>query len=89
LGIAFRWIQQALVTAYEKHCPLKTIKNGRKSLKWTSELDSLIREVRRFLIGAGLIINQLVGKSKERLNGDIGGRHAKLLKRLGEPSGAP
>jgi len=49
-GFAVHWIQQSLVTAYEENCPLKPIKNGRKSLKWTSELESLRREVRRLFI---------------------------------------
>jgi len=47
LRLAVHWIQQALFTAYEENCPLKPIKNGRKSLKWTSELESLRREVGR------------------------------------------
>jgi len=46
LGLAVHWIQQTLVTAYEENCAIKPIKNGRKSLKWTSELESLRREVR-------------------------------------------
>jgi len=40
LGLAVHWIQQALITAYEDNCPLRPAKNGRKSLKWTSELES-------------------------------------------------
>ena len=47
LGLAAHWIQQALITAYEDNCRLRPAKNGRKSLKWTLELDSLRREVRR------------------------------------------
>ena len=47
LGLAVHWIQQALITAYEDNCPLRPTKNGRKYLKWTSELESLRREVRR------------------------------------------
>ena len=47
LGLAVHWIQQALITAYEENCPLRPAKNGRKSLKLTSELESLRREVRR------------------------------------------
>lgn len=47
LGLAVQGIQQALVTAYEENCPLRPTKNGRKSLKWTPELASLRREVRR------------------------------------------
>ena len=41
LGLAVHWIQQALITAYEDNCPLRPAKKGRKSLKWTSELESL------------------------------------------------
>ena len=47
LQLAVHWIQQVLITAYEDNCPLRLVKNGRKSLKWTSELESLRREVRR------------------------------------------
>ena len=47
LGLAVHWIQQVLITAYEDNYPLRSAKNGRKSLKWTSELESLRREVRR------------------------------------------
>jgi len=47
LGLAVHWIQQALITTYEDNCPLRPAKNGRKSLKWTTELESLRREVRR------------------------------------------
>jgi len=47
LGLAVHWIQQTLITAYEDNCPLRPAKNGRKYLKWTSELESLRREVRR------------------------------------------
>jgi len=47
LGLAVHWIQQALITAYEDNCPLRPAKNWRKSLKWTSELKSLRREIRR------------------------------------------
>ena len=47
LGLAVQWIQQVRITAYEDNCPLRTAKNGRKSLKWISELESLRREVRR------------------------------------------
>jgi hypothetical protein len=50
LGLAVHWIQQALITAYEDNCPLRPAKNGRKSLKWTSELESPRRDVRRLFI---------------------------------------
>ena len=47
LGLAIDWVQQALVSAYEDNCPLKPIIRGRQTLKWTKELESLRREVRR------------------------------------------
>ena len=47
LGPAVHWIQQALITAYDDNCPLRLAKKGRKSMKWTSELEPLRREVRR------------------------------------------
>jgi len=47
LGLAVHWIQQALVSAYEENYPIRSVKKGRKSLKWTSELESLRRVVRR------------------------------------------
>jgi len=46
LGLAIQLIQQSLVFAYEENCLLRFIKNGRKSLRWTSEIASLRREVR-------------------------------------------
>jgi hypothetical protein len=47
LGLAIHRIQQALISAYEDNCPLRPVKTGRKSLKWTVELESLRRGVRR------------------------------------------
>jgi len=47
LGLAVHWVQQALVLTYEDNCPLKPIKVGRQILKWTTELESLRKEVRR------------------------------------------
>jgi hypothetical protein len=47
LGLAIHWLQQALITAYENNCPLKPVKKGMQSLKWTTELESLKRKVRR------------------------------------------
>jgi hypothetical protein len=44
LGFAVRWIQQALILAHEGNCPLRPIRRGRKSLKWTLELQRLRRE---------------------------------------------
>jgi len=46
LGLAIHWIQQALISAYEDNCPLRPVTTGRKSLKWTAELESLRRGVR-------------------------------------------
>jgi hypothetical protein len=43
LGLAIHWVQQALTTAYEGDCPLRPVKTGRCSLKWTVELESLRR----------------------------------------------
>jgi len=36
LGLAVHWIQEALISAYEDNCPLRPIRRGRKSLRWTS-----------------------------------------------------
>jgi hypothetical protein len=47
LGLAIHWIQQALVFAFEDNCSLRPIRKGRKSLKWTRELELLRKEVRR------------------------------------------
>jgi hypothetical protein len=47
LGLAVHWVQQALISAYEDNCPLRPIKKGRKSLRWTSGLESLRTDVRR------------------------------------------
>jgi len=45
LRLAIRWIQQALISAYEENCPLRPVRKGRKSLRWTVELQLLRREV--------------------------------------------
>jgi len=45
LGLAVQWVQQALISAYEDNCPLRRVKTGRQTLKWTSELESLRRGV--------------------------------------------
>ena len=47
LGLAVHWVQQALISTYEDNCPLRPVRKGRKSLRWTSELEPLKREVRR------------------------------------------
>jgi hypothetical protein len=47
LGLAIHSVQQALISAYEDTCPLRPVKTGRQSLKWTVELESFRREVRR------------------------------------------
>jgi hypothetical protein len=38
LGLAVHWFQHALISAYDGNCPLRPVKTGRQSLKWTSEL---------------------------------------------------
>ena len=47
LGLDIHWVQQALISAYENNCSRRPVKTRRQSLKWTSELDSLRRGVRR------------------------------------------
>jgi hypothetical protein len=47
LGLAIHWVQQALLSAYEDNYRLRHVKSVRQSLKWTVELESLRREVRR------------------------------------------
>ena len=47
MGFAIHWVQKALISAYEDKCPLRLVKTGRQSLKWTLELESLRRGVRR------------------------------------------
>jgi len=47
LGLAIHWVQLALISADEDNCPLRPVKTGRQSLKWTAELESLRRGVRR------------------------------------------
>jgi hypothetical protein len=47
LGIAAHWLQQVLISAYNDNCPLRPARKGKRSLRWTRELESLRREVRR------------------------------------------
>jgi hypothetical protein len=47
LGLAIHVVQQALISVHEDNCPLRPAKTGRQSLKWTMEMESLRREVRR------------------------------------------
>jgi len=47
LGLAVHSVQQTLITTYEDNCPLRPVRKGKTSLRWTSELESLQREVRR------------------------------------------
>jgi hypothetical protein len=49
LGLAILFVQQALISAYEDNCPFKPVMTGRHSLKWTTELESLIRTGRHSL----------------------------------------
>jgi hypothetical protein len=46
-GLAMQWVQHAPVTAYEDNYHLRAVKTDRSSLKWTAELESLRRGVRR------------------------------------------
>jgi hypothetical protein len=46
LGLAILFVQQALISAYEDNCPLKPVRTGKHSLKWTYELKCIRREVR-------------------------------------------
>jgi len=44
LGLASIWVQQTLISAYEDSCPLRPVKTGRHSLKWTSDLSPSEKE---------------------------------------------
>jgi len=46
LGLEILFVQQILISTYEGNCPVKPIRTGRYSLKWTPELGSLSRAVR-------------------------------------------
>jgi hypothetical protein len=48
LGLIISYVQEALLTAYEDNSPLKIGRKGKCSLWWTSDLESLRREVRQF-----------------------------------------
>ena len=37
LGLAICWMQQAPISAFEDNCPLRPIRKGRKSLRWTRD----------------------------------------------------
>jgi hypothetical protein len=43
LGLAIHLIQQVLVSAFEDNCPLRHTREGKKSLRWTRELELLRR----------------------------------------------
>jgi hypothetical protein len=47
MGLVINLIQQALISAYEENCPFRPVKSEKKSLRWTSELESLKMKVRR------------------------------------------
>jgi len=47
LGLAVLFVQQALISAYKNNCPLKPVRTGRHSLKWTPQLESLSRAFRQ------------------------------------------
>jgi hypothetical protein len=83
LRLNIHWVQLALISAYEDNCPLRPVKIGRQFLKWTSELESFRRGVRRLCIkcrtdnarswefyrGSAEIL-----RSQERLTKRLGGR---------------
>jgi hypothetical protein len=50
LGLALLFVQQAVLSAYENNFPLKPVQTEKHSLKWTSELEYLRREVIRLYI---------------------------------------
>jgi hypothetical protein len=47
LGLEIFSVQQALISAYDKNCPLKPVRTGKHPLKWIYKLKCLRREVRR------------------------------------------
>ena len=74
LGLEFHRVQQAFVLAYDNNCPLKTITTGRQTLKWTTELKSLRRGVRRLFSICRSLRIRIVWTSIERLSGITGRR---------------
>jgi hypothetical protein len=46
LGLTIYYVQQALILDYENNCPLRVARTGKRCLKWTSNLESLRRQVR-------------------------------------------
>jgi hypothetical protein len=66
-------VQQALISAYEKNCPLKPARTGKHGLKWTYEFKCLRKEVRRlFNKCRAVTTTKLV--TQQRLSGDKGGK---------------
>jgi hypothetical protein len=47
LGLNISYLQQALISAYENKCPLRVARAGKLTLRWTSNLETLRREIRR------------------------------------------
>jgi hypothetical protein len=47
LGLNISYLQQALISAYENNCSLRIARAGKLTLRWTSNLETLRREVRR------------------------------------------
>jgi len=86
LGLAIHLVQQALISAYEDNCPLRPVKTGRQSLKWTFELESLRRGVRRLFSKCQSDKNP---HSWELYSRDIGRKLGRLLKMLGGLSVVP
>jgi hypothetical protein len=68
IGLAVTWVQQVLIWVYKDNCPLRPVKVGRHSLKWTSKLESLRKE-ESYWVSAGQIRAHKVGDSAKILEG--------------------
>jgi hypothetical protein len=47
IALATHCLQRTLISAYEDNCPLRPARKGKTPLRWTQELESLRRKVRR------------------------------------------
>jgi hypothetical protein len=89
LGLAVHWVQQVLTSAYKDNCPLRPARKGKKSLRWTPELESLRREVRQLFNRCQANSNSHSCELYREAQRDIGRRYERLPKRLGGLSVAP
>ena len=83
LGFAVHLVQQALITTYKDIFLSDLLGKVKKSLRWTSELESLRREVRQLFNRRQADNNSSSWELYRRLNGDIERRYESLPKRLG------